>query len=498
MFGWLRSKPAPRETTPWDPQTPLIRWDSSGNDVLTLGDSYENVLITGRTGSGKSSTSGKMIALAQLEAGFGGLVLTVKPGEAAMWREQCRQTGRLEDLRVVDFTANHRFNFLQELQSMQGDDAGLTENIVSLLMEVGQIGSRQTSASAGQGDNAFFQQACRTLLRNCIDLLILAEGEVSVSNLCRLVSALPKSMDQVRSEDWRKSSPCYRLLTKADQRAFTPRQQRDYEAVLDYVMCDFPSLADRTRSSITATFMAFADLFQRGLLHNLLSTDTTLSPREIEDGKIIVIDLPLKVTGEVGLTAQLVWKLMAQRILERRAVTSRTRPAFIHIDEAQFFASGQSDALFATTCRSARVSLILLTQSISGFVTAFGGGDMGQALTDQLLANLSTKIIHATGDTGTAEWAAELCGRDYRMLCNMSNSAGGTTDWAAMAGIGGNGQATSGLTESLQYEIEPREFAYLRTGGARNSFLADAILIRSGVPFTSTGRTWRPITLSQK
>jgi hypothetical protein len=498
MFGWFRKKRQKKSAArQWSLDMPLFYWDEQREDCFTIGDSFCGLLCLGRTGSGKSSATGRHIALAQLAAGFGGLVLTVKPGEKETWNGYCQMTDRLDDLRIVDLSCKHRFNFLREMQQSQGNDSGLTENLVGLLMEVGQIGSRQTNGGSSQGDNAFFQQACRTMLRNTIDLMVMATGTASVGEICRLVAAMPRSMDQVRSEEWRASSYCYRLLKQADERAKSVREQRDYTAVLDYILIDFPSLADRTRSSITATFMAFADLFQRGLLYDLLSTDTTISPREIEDGKIILIDLPLKLCGEVGLTAQLVWKLMTQRFLERRTITPATRPAFIHVDEAQFFASQQSDALFATTCRSARVSNILLSQSISGFETAFGGGPVGKALSEQLFANLATKVIHATGDSGTAEWASTLCGKSYRLLGNVSSGYTGP-DWAGMAGVGSPSPSNSGMAESLQFDIEPREFNYLRSGGPENNWLVDGIVIRSGKPFRATGHTWRPVALSQK
>ena len=120
--------------------------------------------FAGRTGSGKSSSTGRQLALAQLATGFGGLVCTVKVEEAETWKEYCRQTNRLADLRVVDHTAKYRFDFLQALRDSQGEDAGLTENIVSLLMEVGQVGSRQSSTGSAQGDNVL------------IDLLLMATG----------------------------------------------------------------------------------------------------------------------------------------------------------------------------------------------------------------------------------------------------------------------------------------------------------------------------------
>src|SRR5580658_1454862 len=56
-----------------------------GGDVFTVGDPCEGVAAFGGVGSGKSSGSGAALARAFLSSGFGGLVLTAKPGERAEW-----------------------------------------------------------------------------------------------------------------------------------------------------------------------------------------------------------------------------------------------------------------------------------------------------------------------------------------------------------------------------------------------------------------------------
>lgn len=500
MFDWLRNRRNPvRER--WALDTPLFRWDERGRDVFTIGNSYCGFLCLGGTGSGKSSVTARMLALSMLSAGYGGLVLSVKR-ELPVWQEYCRMTQRVADLRVVDHTCRDcAFNFLDELVTYQGGDVGLTENIVSLFMEIGSIGSRHGGSKGdAQGDNQFFHLATKELLRNLISLLILATGRVSIPDLCRLVSVLPRTPDNVASAKWRESNWCFQLLHALDTQPKPPSQQHDYEAILNYICYGFPNLAPRTQSSIAATFSGMADLFQRGLLHQLHSQGTSLSPRAIDNGAVIVLDLPLKTYGDVGLYCQLVWKMMTQNYLERRPVDANTTPAFIFIDEAQFFASQQADALFASTCRASRVANVLISQSVSGFETAFGSGAMGKALAEQLFANLSTKVIHATSDNGTAEWASNLIGKNYRLLGNSSCSQGpGGVDWAAMAGIGPSSQQTSsGFSESLQYDVEPSEFAYLRTGGLENGLLVDGIAIRSGRPFQCTGKTWMPVTFSQQ
>ena len=72
-------------------------------DDVTLRDACQGILITGGTGSGKTSGSGAAIAGAFLRAGMGGLVLVAKPEEAELWRRYCKRRGRLGSL--IEFTA---------------------------------------------------------------------------------------------------------------------------------------------------------------------------------------------------------------------------------------------------------------------------------------------------------------------------------------------------------------------------------------------------------
>jgi len=60
-------------------ELPLFRFTK--HDWLSLRDAFEGIHIFGGLGSGKTSGSGQTIAHSFLRSGFGGLVLTAKPGE---------------------------------------------------------------------------------------------------------------------------------------------------------------------------------------------------------------------------------------------------------------------------------------------------------------------------------------------------------------------------------------------------------------------------------
>ena len=82
--------------------------------IITWADAVEGTLITGSTGSGKSSGAGKHAALAMLKAGFGFCVLCAKPDEKDRWVEYAKATGREKDLIIFNKASGLEFNFLEK------------------------------------------------------------------------------------------------------------------------------------------------------------------------------------------------------------------------------------------------------------------------------------------------------------------------------------------------------------------------------------------------
>jgi hypothetical protein len=239
---------------------------------------------------------------------------------------------------------------------------------------------------------------------------------------------------------------------------------------------------------IVSTFTSMIDVLNRGVQRELFCTDTTVTPEMTEDGRIILLDLPVKEYAEVGVFCQVLWKHTFQRSIERRDITANPRPVFLWADEAQHFVTSY-DTQFQTTCRAARVATVLLSQNYSNFIAALGGGEKARAECDSLLANLNTKILHANGDAVTNQWAATMIGMTRQYMMNGSSSYE-TGDWMqSMLGFGPT-QGSTGMSEQYQHEVQPSAFTALRTGGPSNKGLVDAIVFRSGRPFETTGRNW--------
>lgn len=500
MLGRLfQRKTLPRARQPrWELNDEVVRW--SREDAWTIRDAVEGTLDLGATGGGKSSGSGRTIGVSMLNRGFGGLVLTAKSDERALWESYCRETGRLGDLLIVGPDAKLRFNFLDHELNRHGMGAGLTENIVNLFSTVMEVRERNSSGGGGREDSTFWKQGALKLMRNAIDLVSLATESVSVPDLVRAILSVPQTPGQISDRGFQESSFCFQCLKAADQKPKNERQQHDFGVVCDGFLIEWPGLAERTRSVIQATFMGWADMLNRGLLRELFCTDTTITPEVVEDGKIILIDLPVKEFGEVGQFAQVLFKHCFQRSIERRNVATSPRPVFLWADEAQHFITSY-DMQFQTTCRAARVATVYLTQNVSNVYAALGGGDKGRAEADSLFANLNTKVFHANGDPVTNEWAASLIGRSRQFMASGNSSFDNDHRWAAaveLDWLDGGGSTSAGFSETFEFEVQPREFTRLRTGGPANGWIVDGIVFQNGRKFAASGRTWLKTAFRQR
>lgn len=448
---------------------PVLFFDEEGDgkrgkDPWTFRHAFEGTQIFGGTGSGKTTGSGRTIALALLKARyegqhrFGGIVLTANPDELDLWANPkpehrseegyCSLTGRQADLVVVGDDVEkyrrfgietpefgHSFNFLQyELGSHGGKGGKWTQNLVALFYTALEAGRQRSETSS----EPYWEDALRQLLANAIDLVVLAKKRLSLQDLARVILTAPQSQAEARSPEWQRSSFCWECLREAvdgldlamdkesDKAALHELEERreDLRQTVDYWLLDFAGLANRTRSIIVSTFTSKATSLLRSPMRRFFSSEApTLTPEDTWRGKILILDLSVKEYGETGRFAQVLFKTVWQRATERRDLAAFPNPVFLWADESQYFVTAE-DSLFQQTARSKRAATVYLTQNISNYHAALGGRG-GHATTDSLLGNLQTKIFHAQGDPATNEWAERLFGKEVKSLRSSGISSQG-------------------------------------------------------------------------
>ena len=206
MLKFLRglSRKKPDAATPssvlWSLQSSLFKL--SKKDAFTIGNAVDNVLIVGGIGSGKTSGSGRTLATSYLSAGFGALVLCVKPEEPELFRQYCALAGRSDDLIEFGPQNDWRFDPLAFELSRAGGGWPHREPCANVLYAVGP-GRKGWRPRRREGGRTILRKAVLQLLRNLVDLIVLATGNISVPDLYRLAVSTASSLEQVRSEEWR-------------------------------------------------------------------------------------------------------------------------------------------------------------------------------------------------------------------------------------------------------------------------------------------------------
>ncbi|HEY4309322.1 MAG TPA: TraM recognition domain-containing protein [Pirellulales bacterium] len=477
-----------KRTHPLD--KPLFCWD--GYNALTVRALLAGGLHAfGATGSGKTSS---LIQLARAILAYGDssmLVLCAKRGEYQDWLRAARMTGRQRDVVLVTPKEQWRFNMFGYEASRQGEGAGVAQNVTRFIMELRSVVFRE-SEQAG-GDSQQWKRQDEQLINYCVIVLQLASEEITPANLHELILSAPVAGEQMREESWR-AGYCNQCISRAFHRQKTEIEEHDFKHAADFLTRLWPKMADRTRSSIMAGTMATLAVCNTGIIREMFAHRTNFTPAgAIEERKIVVVDMPPDEYGVLGAVANIGLKYHWQRDVLRREITPRSPLACIWGDESSLWVT-PSDTHYLSRCRSYHGCMVYICQGLNNYREALPG-DKAEAGIEAMLSNFGHKLFFSLGDHHTAAWVSELCGKELRQF------AGGGLQHAPhepFSPVGQPSQYSSSFHEQYEYVIQPAEFMNgLRTGSPVNNYMVDAVLVRSGVPF-STGLPLLNVSFDQR
>jgi type IV secretory pathway TraG/TraD family ATPase VirD4 len=479
------------KTNSWREDQIQFQWrDDSGKETLapfTLRDATEGVHIFGGKGSGKTSGSLATLAKAYLRAGMGGLVLTSKPEETALWQSYAAETKRSGDLRIFSARANAltlRFNFL-DAEAKREASGAMVENVVQLLMTMIEFAG---SGSGAASDQPYWDLATRDLLRNAVTLNLLTSDELRLADLKEIVTCpiCPRGHpDDVEVLHWRQTPVGRRLsqLQEKTRNETNTGRRADLLDTVHYWTVSFPNLPEETRRTIVTYFTGLMAVFLRNPFRELFCSETTLHPRQTwEEGAVIVLDLPVLEYHESGKLAQAVFKYMFQREAQGHDVKRFPRPVFLFEDEKQLFLT-RHDFLFDSISRSFRVCSVAATQSISQYHAVLSRHG-GEAQAESFLGNYQTQIFHANTSAKTNLWASETIGRHQTFRSSSTIDAKQRS-----SGLFGGSSGSQTLQEQFDFHVQPNEFIGLARGGPAYSHQVQAFVLKAGKPFRINPKT---------
>lgn len=455
-------------------------WTVDG-EPMTLEDVTQGTMVLGATGSGKSTCSGRTLAMSFLAKQFGGMILTTKPGEAEEWAILCDAMGRSDQIRYIRIDGPLKLNLLDYEAQRPGKGAELTQNLIEffrVLLSV--IGYRHRQ----QMNEGFWQQTGNQLLRNLFEVFLIAKAPMSLDRISEFVGAAPDKRSDA-DEAWREIPLFGELLSAAEDSAVEEMDRSAVKRLKYYWLVGFPDVPPETRGCVKIAFSAMLDVMRQRYIYELLSTDTTITPECIFRGHIIIIDLPVKEFGDAGVLVQCAFKYLFQRAIERRKnLGSQTRPAFLFIDEAQHFFT-EYDTVFQQTARSSRVATVLLSQNINNFYAHLGGDKNAQYLFNSLAGNLNTRIFHANGDFLSNDWASKMFGTWDKPVSSISATS--PHHETSSPFNSSEPRYTHGASTRNELLVQPGDFAKLRSANKRNGYQSDAYIYRVGSLFQRTG-----------
>ncbi len=464
---------------------PLLLWGD--DDTFTVRDLLNGgVCVTGRAGSGKTSSSGREMAKAIVGLPrSGGMILAAKPEDLSMWKGIFEAAGRKDDLLVFAPDEPLRFNFISYVLASGGHTRDVTRCITL-------IGESLRSSDSSGGENAdFWEREQERMIYNAVEVVKLSNGTVSAPELQRFITSAPLSPAEIATDSWQ-AGFCNQCIARAFHVQKSAVEAHDFQLAVDYWLSEFPSMADKTRSSIQTGVMGILHVFNVGVVRELVSTTTNVSPEDILAGKWVLVNMAPAEWGDMGGLVAAGWKYLTQRRVLRRHAQPGDSIAVIWADEFHQFVTSY-DSHYLAQCRSHMGCMVVLSQSLSSYYAALKG-ESGKNLADALLPNFSTKIFHALGDAKSAEWASGLVGKSIQTFIGTS-MAPVEDIWEELSG---RSKVTTSTSEHFEPVLQTNVFMNgLRTGGKVNDLMCDAIVIRSGRPFRS-GSNWMQVAFSQK
>ena len=469
----------------------------TGTDI-SWADAVEGTLITGSTGSGKSSGPGKYIALSMLRTGFGMCILCAKPDEAGRWQKYIKDhvPERAGDLILFNKHSDYKFDFLYYEMTRKGEGAGDTLNMVNALMGLNE--QNRIHRSGGETkEERFWDNSLRRLISRSISLLRIAGEKVSISNMRKVVANCLQGQEHEIYEDlksqvstkenidkkvrekyesqlkaWINENYFLQLIEKVSQKKLDdPLDHEEAIMVIGYWIKEFPRMSEKTTSTIVESFNGIIEPFlNRGILRTHFSDGLSeeLKPENIvSENKIVIIDFPLKEFGLAGIYAATIYKTTFQAAMERRDITKEEhpKPVGLWIDEYQSFCSPLTDSLFQTTARSSWVATLYITQSIQNLYYVMTGY-MAAAKAKSLLGNLNLKYFCSNSDAENNEWASNMIGKHWT--------------YAQTLRVERDRSLSKTKAEQLQFRITPDHFTTLKTGRKHNDFIVEAVVFKAG------------------
>jgi len=368
----------------------VIGYASSGPVVIKKDDRYLHTLVTGTTGTGKTSRVLKPMIwqdLKALKAGhkLGLTVVEPKGGLAQDVYEMCR------DLDLPCTFINPEWPGTAKFNPLEGDPETAAEIMRTVLVHL--FGRQE----------AFWRANYELAARNIVLLLKHVKG------------------DDVTMEDLIDALRNYRKLSAYVKRLEVGPAERSKKSLADYFRIEVLE-NEKSQQFLMGLRLTLEDLTGNSMLRRVLCAPSDIDlDRHLDQGGVLVVNTAMGPLGRLGDAFGQFFILHFQQAVFRRQGTEQTRtPHVLYIDEFPRYMNPDFERLLAIG-RSFRCATVLALQT-----TAQALLDEKRVFRDVMADNTRNKIILNPGTAEEAEYFAAQLGEYETVLRQKQYKRQGT------------------------------------------------------------------------
>ena len=382
--------------------------DSKTNQPVFLNDKslYQNILITGTIGTGKTSSSmypftKQLISYNSNTADnkLGMLILDVKGNFYKQVKNYASLCNRLDDLYVIELSGNIKYNPLDKPDLKASVLANRLKTILTLFSQ--------------NNSESYWLDKSEEVLAECIKLCRLYnDNYVTFEEIHKLVN-IPNYYNEKIS-----------LLRKLFQSGkLTFHQVYDLHSALTFFENEFKSLDSRVLSILKSEITRMTNTFISDL--DILNT---FSPKKddinflgfkdvIKNGKIVVLNMNIANYKNLSKLIAAYLKLDFQSEVLSQLSSSTIKPTVFISDEFHEYVT-TTDADFFAQSREAKCINIVATQSYTSLLNSL----KDQYAVKAIIQNLINKFWYRTDDMFTIEDAQKQIGKEDKTKVSKSIS----------------------------------------------------------------------------
>lgn len=353
---------------------------------------YQNILITGSIGTGKTSTAINNILFTLIKNKLGGLVIDVKGNYTYVLKKMCTICNRNEDLVEISLDSKFRYNPLDTNLS-NIELAYMLKKVLMLL-------------SSTNNSDGFWLDKVEAYLRDFIVIIKLYMEYPSFSEIHKLVT-----------NDEYLNSKLNLVKEKILSGIFSDEDLFAINSAISNIKNEYLRLDERTRSIIKAEITRITGVFVND--YNIYQKFCFNSDAfSFLENKVVILSIGI---GENSLLCKIIstyLKLDFQRqILSQN---SNYKTTFFVCDEYQEIAN-KEDSHFFSISREFKCINVVSMQSYSSLVNSLNE----EAATKVIIQNFVNKIWFRNDDNYTVEQIIKQIGKEKKKYENMSVSENG-------------------------------------------------------------------------